>query len=149
MLGILNFRRRQQRNLACALIGEITATLEAIEGYDEVRHLEAGDEEAERRLSELDTFKLPLSPIYNGNVGQLAVLDASLQRQVTYFYTRIAGLADQLQALSKATDDADLRKEHARSAAAEISDTMNAGDDLLRGLRPLVSRHYNPSLTRA
>ena len=41
------------------------------------------------------------------------------------------------------------RKQHARYAIAEISNTMNAGDDLLRALRPLVSRQYKPSLTRA
>jgi hypothetical protein len=150
MLGFLNFRRRRlQRGLASAIIGEVTATLEAIEGYEEVRHLEAEDDEAERRLSELDAFKLPRSPFYNGNVAQLMVFDPHLQRQITYFYTRSASLTDHLHAFAKTTDDAELRKVHARNATAEINNTMNAGDDLLRGLRPLVSRYYKPSLTRA
>jgi len=150
MLGILNFgRRQQQRNLASALIGEVTATLEAIEGYDEVRRLEAGDDQAEKCLSELESFRTPSSPIYIGNVGRLNVFDAPLQRQVTYFYTRIASLADHLHALSRSTEDEALRKQHARDAAAEINNAMNAGDDLLRTLRPLVSRRRKPSLTRA
>jgi hypothetical protein len=150
MLGILNFRRRQkQRNLACALIGEVAATLEAIEGYDEVRHLEAGDDEAGLSLSELSAVKLPLSPFYNGNVARLAVFDAPVQRQITYFYTRVASLADHLQAFAKSVDGAERRREHARNAAAEINKTMNAGNDLLRALQPLASRHYNPSLIRA
>jgi hypothetical protein len=147
MLAIFNYRRR--RSLACALIGEVAATLEAIEGYDEIRHLEAGDDEAERRLAELDAFKLPLSTFYNGNVAQLRLFDAHVQRLITYFYTRSASLADHLQAFAKVTDDAELRKEHTRNAAAEISNTMNAGDDLLRALRPFSSRRYKPSITRA
>lgn len=150
MLGILNFRRRhRQRSLASALIGEVTATLEAIEGYDEVKRLEAGAEGAEGHLSELGAFRLPPSPIYNFNIGRLDVFEAPVQRQVAYFYTRIASLADHLQALSHATEDPDARKQHARDALDEINTAMNAGDDLLRSLRPHVSRRQPASIMRA
>jgi CRISPR/Cas system CMR-associated protein Cmr5 small subunit len=72
-----------------------------------------------------------------------------VQRQVAYFYTRIASLADHLHALSEATDDLELRKHHARNALAEITNAMNAGDDLLRSLRHHVSRRQPDSITRA
>jgi hypothetical protein len=77
MLGFLGFRRRQQqRNLASAFIGEVTATLEAIEGYDEVRRLEDGDGDAESHLTELSAFRLPPS----------AFADLQFQhRQARYF----------------------------------------------------------------
>lgn len=150
MLGILGFRRRhQQRNLASALIGEITATLEAIEGYDEVKRLESGDGQAESHLSELSAFRLPPSVIYNFNIGKLDIFEATVQRQVAYFYTRVGSLADQLHALSQATEDPDLRKQHARNALAEINNAMNAGDDLLRSLRHHVSRRQPDSIMRA
>lgn len=150
MLGFLNFRRRhRQRDLASVLIGEVTATLEAIEEFDEVKQLEAGDAEAERHLSELSTFRLPPSPVYNFNIGRLHVLDASSQRQVTYFYTRVASLADHLRALSKVNNDPDVRKDHARNALVEIQNAMNAGDDLLRTLRLHVSRRQPATITRA
>lgn len=150
MLGDLLFpRRHARRSLASALIGEITATLEAIEGYHDIRRLKAGEEGAEKYLSELKTFELPPAPIYTNNITHLWVFEATLQRRVSYFYTCVASLAGHLHALSKPTGDTNLRKQYVRNAITEINNTMNAGDELLRALRPLVSRHRHPSITRA
>jgi hypothetical protein len=97
----------------------------------------------------LNAFRLPPSPVYNFNIGRLHLLDAPSQRKITYFYTRVAGLADHLRALSKASDDPDMRKDQARNALAEIESAMNAGDDLLRTLRLHVSRRRPATITRA
>ena len=52
-------RSRSRRGLASALIGEIAAVMDGMEGFEEVRKLEDMEMGAEEHLDELGAFTLP------------------------------------------------------------------------------------------
>ena len=60
-------RSRSRRGLASALIGEIAAVIDGMEGFEEVRKLEEMEIGAEEHLDELGAFTLPKFSVYELN----------------------------------------------------------------------------------
>src|ERR1700722_12571399 len=81
-------RSRSRRGLASALIGEIAAVIDGMEGFEEVRKLEDMETGAEEHLDELGAFTLPKFSVYESNTDRLDLFDAAIQRQIAYFFTR-------------------------------------------------------------
>jgi hypothetical protein len=143
-------RSRSRRGLASALIGEIAAIIEDIEGFEEVRKLEGMASGADEHLDELGAFALPRFSVYESSVDRLSLFDAATQRQIAYFFTRAGGLAGHLHALASARNESqDLCRQHAIEAQKEINGLSELGDDLLRDLRKLVDKRRPSSITRA
>src|SRR5258708_8089965 len=93
-------RRRLRRGLAAALIGEIAAVIDGMEGFEEVRKLEGMEIGADEHLDELGAFRLPKFSVYEPNASRLDVFDAAIQRQITYFFTRAGSLARHLHSIA-------------------------------------------------
>lgn len=143
-------RSRSRRGLASALIGEIAAVIDGMEGFEEVRKLEDMEMGAEEHLDELGAFTLPKFSVYETNADRLDVFDASIQRQIVYFFTRAGSLTGHLHALASTKKDSTvLCKLHAIDAQKEINGLSELGDDLLRGLRKLVSKKQPNTISRA
>jgi len=143
-------RTRSRRGLASALIGEIAAVIEGMERFEEVRKLENMEVGAEENLDELSAFKLPRFAVYESNADRLDLFDASLQRQIAFFFTSAGSLAGHLHALaSTRKGSTELCKIHAIDAQKEINGLSELGDDLLRDLRKLVSKKQPSTLSRA
>jgi hypothetical protein len=70
-------RSRSRRDLASALIGEIAAVIDGLEGFEEVRKLEDMEIGAEEHLDELGAFALPKFSVYESNADRLDLFDAS------------------------------------------------------------------------
>jgi hypothetical protein len=143
-------RSRSRRGLASALIGEIAAVIDSMEGFEEVRKLEDMEFGAEERLDELVAFTLPKFSVYESNADRLDYFDAALQRKIAYFFTRAAGLAGHLHALASTKNESkELCKQHAIDAQKEINGLSELADDLLRDLRKLVSKKPLKTISRA
>ena len=143
-------RARSRRGLALALIGEIAALIDGMERFEEVRKLEDMATGAEENLDELGTFALPRFSIYESNADRLDLFDASLQRQISYFFTCAGSLTGHLHALASTKQEArESRKQHAIEAQKEINGLSELGDGLLRDLRKLVSRKQPKTISRA
>ena len=143
-------RTRSRRGLASALIGEIVAVIEGMERFEEVRKLETMEVGAEENLDELSAFILPRFSVYESNADRLDLFDASLQRQIAYFFTSAGSLAGHLHALASTRKaSTELCKLHAIDAQREINGLSELGDDLLRDLRKLVSKKQSSTISRA
>ena len=143
-------RARSRRGLASALIGEIVAVIEGIEGFEEVRKLEDMDVEADEHLDELGAFTLPKFSVYESNADRLDLFDAATQRQIAYFFTRAGSLAGHLHALASGNKESkELCKQHAIDAQREINGLSELGNDLLHDLRKLVSKKQPKTISRA
>jgi hypothetical protein len=143
-------RSHARRGLASALIGEIAAVIDDMEGFEEVRKLEDMEIGADEHLDALGAFTLPKFLVYESNADRLDLFDASTQRQIAYFFTRAGGLAGHLHALASTKKDAkELCKQHAIDAQKEINSLWELGDDLLRDLRKLVSKKQAKTISRA
>lgn len=138
--------RRARRNLASALIGEIVAVLRVVETHDPVGQL-ARVIERPAEPSDPTAFSLPMFTIYQGNADKLAWFRSPLPRQIAFFYARLAGLALDFPSLAAPATEA--RAEQARRTLAELQQTLELADDVLRGLRALVSRRRPSSISRA
>ena len=143
-------RARSRRGLASALIGEIAAIIDGMEGFEEIRKLEDMEIGAEDHLDQLGVFTLPKFSVYESNADRLDLFDAATQRQIAYFFTRAGSLAGHLHALATTDKEATaLCKQHALAAQREINGLSEVGDDLLRDLRKLVSRKPAETISRA
>jgi hypothetical protein len=143
-------RSRSRRGLASALIGEIAAVIDSIEGFEEVRKLEDMEFGAEEHLDELVAFTLPKFSVYESNADRLDFFDAAIQRKIAYFFTRAGGLAGHLHALASTKNESkELCKQHAIDAQREINSLSELADDLLRDLRKLVSKKPMKTISRA
>ena len=143
-------RSRSRRGLASALIGEIAAIIDDMEGFEEVRKLEDMDIGADEHLDELGAFTLPKFSVYEANADRLDLFDAAIQRQIAYFFTRAGSLAGHLNALGSTTNESkESCKQHAVDAQKEINGLSILGDDLLRDLRKLVSKKQPCTISRA
>jgi hypothetical protein len=121
-----------------------------MERFEEVRKLEDMAIGAEENLDELGTFALPRFSIYESNADRLDLFDASLQRQISYFFTYAGSLTGHLHALASTKQEAtESRKQHAIEAQKEINGLSELGDDLLRDLRKLVSKRQPATILRA
>jgi hypothetical protein len=143
-------RSRSRRGLASALIGEIAAIIDDMEGFEEVRKLEEMEIGADEHLDELGAFTLPKFLVYESNADRLDLFEAAIQRQITYFFTRAGSLAGHLHALASTKNESkELCKQHAIDAQQEINSLSELGDDLLRDLRKLVSKKQPSTISRA
>ena len=143
-------RSRSRRGLASALIGEIAAVIDGMEGFEEVRKLEDMEIGAAEHLDDLGAFTLPKFSAYESNAGRLDLFDAAIQRKIVYFFTRAGSLGGHLHALaSTKKESAELCKQHAIDAQKEINGLSELGDDLLRDLRKLVSKKQSERISRA
>ena len=143
-------RSRSRRGLASALIGEIAAVIDSMEGFEEVRKLEDMEFGAKEHLDELAAFTLPKFTVYESNADRLDFFDAALQRKIAYFFTRAGGLAGHLHALASTKNESkELCKQHAIDAQKEINSLSELADDLLRDLRKLVSKKPMKTISRA
>ena len=143
-------RSRSRQGLASALIGEIVAVIDGMEGFEEIRKLEDMEIGAEEHLDELGAFTLPRFSVYESNADRLDLFDAAIQRQIVYFFTRAGSLAGHLHALASARNESkDLCKQHAIDAQREINGLSELGDDLLRDLRKLIAKKRIETISRA
>jgi hypothetical protein len=143
-------RSRSRRGLASALIGEIAAVIDSMEGFEEVRKLEDMEFGAKEHLDELAAFTLPKFSVYESNADRLDFFDAALQRKIAYFFTRAGGLAGHLHALaSTKSESKELCEQHAIDAQKEINGLSELADDLLRDLRKLVFKKPIKTISRA
>ncbi len=143
-------RSRSRRGLASALIGEIAAVMDSMERFEEVRKLEDMQIGAEQNLDELGAFSLPAFSVYQSNADRLDLFDASVQRQIAYFFACAGSLAGHLHALASTKKDAkELCQQHAIDAQKEINGLSELGEDLRRDLRKLVSRKQPATISRA
>ena len=93
---------------------------------------------------------LPPFLVYQANICRLLWFRSPLPREIVHFYTKLATIAEQLDALAAPTEvSMDSRADYARSALIDIRETLELGDALLRHLRPLVSKHRSVSISRA
>jgi hypothetical protein len=121
-----------------------------MERFEEVRKLEDMEIGAEENLDELGAFTLPAFSVYQSNADRLHLFDASVQRQIAYFFTSAGSLVGHLHALASTKKEAkELCKQHAIDAQKEINGLSELGDDLLRDLRKLVSRKQPTTISRA
>lgn len=143
-------RTRSRRGLASALIGEIAAVMDGMEGFEEIRKLEDMEIGAEEHLDQLGVFTLPKFSVYEANADRLDLFDAATQRQIAYFFTRAGSLAGHLHALASTDKEATaLCKQHALDAQREINGLLELGDDLLRDLRKLVAWKQTETISRS
>lgn len=143
-------RSHLRRGLASALIGEIVAVMDDIEGFEEVRKLEEMASGAETHLDELGAFTLPRFSVYELNASRLDLFDVPTQRKLTYFFTRAGSLAAHLHALALSRPGStELSKQHAVDAQREIKELAELGDHLLHDLRKLVSKKHPDTICRA
>ena len=143
-------RSRSRRGLASALIGEIAAIIDDMEGFEEVRKLEDMELGAEEHLDELGAFTLPRFSVYESNADRLDLFDAPTQRQIAYFFARAGSLAGHLHALASTKKESkELCKQHAIDAQKAINGLSQLGDDLLRDLRKILSRKQPTTISRA
>jgi hypothetical protein len=150
LLGALSARARNRRNLASAFVGEIVAVMETVEEYPEIKRLRRFQPGAQDTPPDFSNLQLPTLTVYETNIGHLALFDAPLPRELTYFYTRLMALPIRLRMLkspeSSSTEDI---KERVRDAMADVAQTMSLGENLLRSFRRFVSRKQPDSISRA
>lgn len=137
MFGLLDFRRRQrQRDLALAIISDVTATLGIIAAHNAICQATASD--LQTVCEHLLAIRLPAFPDGPPHVARLALLEPSVQRQIVYFYARITSLTEQLNALPKSAHETSPDEAQVRETLAELTNTEHAAADLLRALRLVV-----------
>ena len=134
--------RRQIRNLAAAFVGEIAAILRLIETHDVVSILEKALDASDSTVA-LPNLTLPPFTIYTADAARLDELPFPAPRKIAYFYAQIASIQDDLTRLATEPvpeGSAGSRTERIRYVLTELNDALALGDDILRELRPLLSR---------
>lgn len=137
--------KRKRRNLASAFVGEVSAIMSLIEEMNQpASDDESSKQDGARLTNGLDhpDFLLPRCDLYAANTGQLHLFDAPLPGQLTHFYTRLASLPEFLRAHASPTVGKGM-------VAVEFEHILVEGEDLLRNLRPFVSKPHSPTITRA
>jgi hypothetical protein len=142
---------RRQRSLAAAFIGEIAAILRSIDQRPDSQGID--DPSRGSTLPQVETcrFDMPALPkftIYEANAKKIADFDKRTARELAYFYTCLSTLSERLRTLSSQIDLAD-RNRCIRLVNSDSECVLEAGDQVLRQLRPFVSRKHSGSITRA
>ena len=131
-----------RRGVAASLVGEIAEILNVIETHD----VENGLANAAVVVSPLLS---PFSPIiYQSQAARIGLLGAHRARLIASFYASVRDLSDELRALSIESSEAG-RTARTKFVSMEARTTFDLGEEALRCLRPLVSRHRVASLSRA
>jgi len=149
-LGFLSASERSRRNLASAFIGEIVAAMGSVEDNAKIRRLSLQPFGSNELPVDFSDFQLPKLTVYEANAGRLGVFNAPLPREIAYFYTRFAALPDRLRALTAPSPASieDMRRK-TQEALDDVSQTLQLGEDLLRSIKPFVSRRQPESISRA
>lgn len=142
-------RDKSRALLASALIGEITAAIETLESNPEIRLLRNVAGGANDTVGQVQEFSLPRFSVYEKNAGRITDFAEPLPHELSYFYTELNGLQDRIRYTFDRQTDSPSRQAAAAQTLVEIGKVVDAGDQLLRDLRPLVARHRPPSLIRA
>jgi hypothetical protein len=141
---------RRQRSLAAAFVGEIAALLQGMEKRPTLKSLDDQSEQADEANGETLRFDIPGLPkftIYETNARNIACFNKRTARELAYFYTRLATLSERLRILSSQIDVVD-RERCVRLVNLDVDSVLEAGDQVLRQLRPLISRQNPASITR-
>lgn len=142
-------QRRSRQNLASALVGEISATIEVLETSFEIKRLEALSAGESVEDDGPSHFALPKSVIYESNASQLSLFNSPLPREVSYFYTELASISERVRRAMERPQSPELRKGEATQALSEIERVMALGEQVLHDLRPFVSHRQPATITRA
>lgn len=142
--------RREVRSLASAFIGEIAAILRVIETRGVVSALERAIAGADGAHA-LPSLQLPPFTIYTSDAAELGKLPLPAPRQIAYFYAQMASLQNDFTGLAAELGQGSGSKHagEARRLLSELEEALALGNDILRSLRPLVSRRQPASLMRA
>lgn len=132
-----------RRAVAASLIGEISEFVSAIE-----RRLPAEGAVASTSVV-LQSLFLPCSPvIYQAYSGRVGLLGAHRARLIASFYASLQNLTEETRGLEFRRPP-DCPPVQSDSISSKLKATLDLGDEALRSLRPLISRHFNGSLCRA
>jgi hypothetical protein len=138
---------RTRRKLAAAFVGEITGILRSIEDGLTVQD-QAEDTASNAFLA--SGIAVPRCPIYEANAQRITAFDRPLIREIAYFYTCTATLSERLRSLSSPSQISAEEREHClHLTLADARGMLDVGNDLLRHLRPFVSRRRPRSISRA
>jgi hypothetical protein len=152
MLRALRMRpSRQQRSLAAAFVGEIAATLRSMDEHPISHDTNDQEQAPEQANGSSPRFGMPALPrftIYESNARKVADFDGKTAGELTCFYTCAATLSERPQSLSSQIDMND-RKGCFQLVNSDAECVLEAGNQLLLRLRPLVSRQSVLSITRA
>jgi hypothetical protein len=138
---------KSRERLASAFVGEIAAAMETLEANPEIKFLASLAEGAGGTTGQSNKFALPKFSVYEKNASRLGEFAAPLPRELSYFYTEMEALDGRIRNALLHEKGAASRKAAAAEAVAEVRRVVNLGDQLLRDLRPLVSRHHSSSST--
>jgi hypothetical protein len=139
---MLIFVTRKRRNLASAFVGEISAILALLEDI-------AQPPPSRGMEPRSAPFVLPRCELYKANAGQIDLFDAPLPHQLTHFYTRLGSLPEFLRAHRNLRPAKSKDMSSDDPVAMELEHLMTEGEDLLRQLRPFVSKSHSPTINRA
>lgn len=140
-------RRRDERNLALALRGEIAAILVLIR---ERAYIERFDEVIALIEASGRPFHMPFriryryDRVYDANVERIGQLAAPLPERIAAYYTRMASVLEDMVSLGDGTyDELDVPNllRIYRGARAGIASTVSEGEALVEAL----GRAYGPS----
>jgi hypothetical protein len=152
MLQVLRIRpSRHQRSLAAAFVGEIAAILRSMDDHPSSRNhndQEQAPERANGSCLPCSISALPRFTIYESNAQKIADFDGKTARELAFFYTCAATLSERLRSLPSQVDSDD-RKRCIQLVNSDAECLLEAGDQVLRRLRPLVSHQSPASITRA
>jgi hypothetical protein len=133
----------KERRLASALLGELVAILRVIEEHGMEERLQARATGSEDKL-DIAGFSVPPVSVYQANVAHLDVFRPPLPRQIALLYTRLGALEPDLRAAAASGSLSGARK-----VLGELRAILEEADEVLRALRPLVSRRRPRSISRA
>lgn len=135
--------KRLRAALAASLVGEIAEALNVIEMHDIERILGQASEGSSASVA-LPAFS---AIAYRSQVNRLGLLGSHLARLTAAFYESLSVLGEELHALAAETSETE-RIERKKLIMTELQQTFALGDDVLQGLRSLISRH-DASISRA
>ena len=142
---------RRQRSLAAAFIGEIAAILRSMDARPRSRGVDdpaPGPPSPETETCRFNVPTLPKFTIYEANAKRIVDFDKTTARELAYFYTCLSTLSERLRLLSSQLDFNERERcVHLVNLDAEC--VLEAGDQLLRQLRPFVSRRHTGLSMRA
>ncbi|WP_162918783.1 hypothetical protein [Taklimakanibacter deserti] len=128
-------KRRRRRNLAFALAGEVTGILRFIEtgGWEAYLRETAEGRPARRRQPATCSFFVPKPVIFEANALSLGVLGPSMAREIAQFHALLGGVSGNSSSIAS-----DAKK--AGMALIQLEEALSLADDILRGLKPMLSR---------
>lgn len=123
-------RRNRARHVASALIGEITATLEAIETQQLIDLLKRDALDPDT-AGALQAFTLPRFTAFEANAANLDCFPGDVERRAIYLFDRWSVFCPLVRGSTMATGDR-------KRVLQEATELLQLADDLLLALRPIA-----------